>query len=616
LYFGYVEAMEVDDVTGIITRTPDDYVQANAQLIIDAQSGGQVRIIDPIHVDQVTTTKGGSFDGTFAMEVWGNGGEFWWDGDNVFEVADTYDPLIHGQTDNTVSLRSGSITELMKGMTLKAVNHHFMLDDGGFLRINGWDDVVKNQTNTLWVPNAEFHGEMNFVLNGPDVSGLCPSGGGGPNCKANRVLLKVYRDPDIPTSPANTVDVTNALITLTDFYYGSELTPNVNQFFLIDAGEDQFGDDNPIVGTPRNDRASSKRSNLTNYEFIIDFNDLDGGQLSSNRRYLVARLAGVKINPQTIILTESFATGAVFMAQTSTWLPDHSYQQADMAIQGEDAWQVFAGFDVSKFSLDAFEDFDIVAGTFLAGVGKKFTGDMGKLLFGAYVEGGYGKYDIGEIVEEIDTTFTVLKGDGELRYIGLGLMARETFDNNFRLEASVRGGIMENEFSSTSHNSAVSTDSGRTGYKLRTPYVAAHLGLAYMYDINDFSSLDFVLRGYWSRLMGKTVHEYEGEALTFSDTDSFRARAGLRYTNLTPNDTYWYVGGYYDYEFDQKFSARVDKDNLHLDVPDLKGGTGIFEIGLISHPTSNKNFSLEFGFQGYVGEIEGLSGGIRLGYEF
>jgi hypothetical protein len=30
----------------------------------------------------------------------------------------------------------------------------------------------------------------------------------------------------------------------------------------------------------------------------------------------------------------------------------------------------------------------------------------------------------------------------------------------------------------------------------------------------------------------------------------------------------------------------------------------------------NKSFSLEFGFQGYAGMINGLSGGVRLGWEF
>jgi hypothetical protein len=253
----------------------------------------------------------------------------------------------------------------------------------------------------------------------------------------------------------------------------------------------------------------------------------------------------------------------------------------------------------------------------VGGVAKKHPGDYGSFLFGAFVESGWGKFDIGDDVHDVNGQTSIVTGKGTLSYLGLGLMARQAFSNNFRIEASLRGGVLENKFKTT-----VPDEQGHYGsYNFRTPYLAAHLGLAYTLDINELSSLDFVLRGYWSRLKGKSVYIhpseiYDKDHINFSDTDSWRVRAGLRYARRTPNGTYWYVGGYYDHEFDQKFTAFTNLDNFKLDTPALKGGTGIFEIGLVSHPTDSKTFSVEFGFQGYVGQISGLSGGVRLGWEF
>jgi hypothetical protein len=612
LYFGGVQIV---DWVPVPYSSPIDgeyetlapKVMSNAKLVIDAQSGSQVQVLDPIKVDQLLDNDTATYAGSFFMEVLGNGGDFIWDGDNVFLVG-TYDPDDHGIILNNVELRDNSRTILKDGMTLDAEEHIFHLSPAGYMEVNGWEKDplhFPNQTNTLWIKKAQLEGQIHFMLNGDDVN------------NADRVLLKVYPTNN-DTTPGQ-VSVEGALITLSSFTLGRELVPGDDRFFLISAGSEEANDHEStasnysIGGTPRNQYASSRRSNMTDYEFIIDRMDKPGGTDTTGNRFQVARLRRIAPSPTTTIFTQGFAVGSAFMAQTSTWLPDHSYQQADMAINGDNYWQIFAGIDFSRFNLDVMDDFDINASTFLAGVAKKYTGDLGKFLFGVYVEGGYGKFDIGDEVQHINGLTELIKGEGHLRYIGLGLMARQTFNNKFRIEASFRSGTMENDFKSTVPNF---NENDYLGYKLRTPYLAAHLGLAYMYDINAVSSLDFVLRGYWSRLNGKSVYVEDGEHIAFSDTDSLRARGGIRYTRLTPNDTYWYVGGYYDYEFDQKFTASVEDGRFQLDTPSMTGGTGIFEIGLISHPTENKHFSLEFGFQGYVGEIEGLSGGIRLGYEF
>jgi outer membrane autotransporter protein len=257
-----------------------------------------------------------------------------------------------------------------------------------------------------------------------------------------------------------------------------------------------------------------------------------------------------------------------------------------LAIKGDNYWQVFAGLDFAKFSLSGFRNFDLTSTSFLAGIAKKYTGDHGKLLTGVCLEGGCGRFDLGDVALDPAHLFDeIVTGKGELRHFGLGLMARQTFGNNFRIEASVRAGVMENKFRLTVHDS----DWQYGSYNFRTPYMAAHLGLAYSFETGSRSSLEFSARGCWPRLKGKTVYIHPSELskkdfISFSATDSWRIRAGLRYTKTSPNDTSWYIGGYYDHEFDQKFSAVTANDNFRLDTPTLFGGAGIFERGHYSPP--------------------------------
>jgi hypothetical protein len=55
---------------------------------------------------------------------------------------------------------------------------------------------------------------------------------------------------------------------------------------------------------------------------------------------------------------------------------------------------------------------------------------------------------------------------------------------------------------------------------------------------------------------------------------------------------------------------------LQFDSPNLRGSTGIADIGLMARSNPDSPWSMELGLQGYVGKVQGISGGVRLGYEF
>ena len=59
-----------------------------------------------------------------------------------------------------------------------------------------------------------------------------------------------------------------------------------------------------------------------------------------------------------------------------------------------------------------------------------------------------------------------------------------------------------------------------------------------------------------------------------------------------------------------------DTPILTIGAPDLKGGTGVGELGVTFKPSSDSGFALDLGVQGYVGVREGVTGTLQLKWEF
>jgi hypothetical protein len=615
LYFGAVLAVQGTNTIAVDAPKSDAYLRISAQS--DGANDGTVEIYDPIRVYQVDQSNGlGS--GAFQMDVLGwasnSRGLFIWGGDNVFEAGNPADP--GNLISNKVNLLSGSRTRLEPNMTLNAPAHVWYEANSAYLEITGWLDPAVHAKNILTLDDADFDGQIHFNLNDEfhnDYSRVTP-------------FTTADYEPllEINLTTGKTVSIANAIVTAS---IGDMVVPMIgDEYILIDTG---------VVGgieaagveyaTASNPLVTVRRNNLTNYVFTgdtkVDVMQLGGvydytsdantpnGQAAKNRFY-VLHYIGHDIAPPAVVVTHAYAAGTAHAAMIGTWLPDHSYQQADLNIRQEDSWAMFGGVDGSRFSVIEDSRVDLAGVTALIGVARKSTHDAGTFLFGGFIEGAFFKYDVDGI--DIPGDLTV-GGKGDTRSLGVGLMARETFNNKLRIEATARVGRLYNEFNADDY--FVNNLHYRHDYDIETTYYGFHLGLGYTKVLNDVSSLDFILRGYWTRVEGTHTVFDEGETIYFDDTDSKRLRGGVRYTRQTSENVYWYAGGYYDYEFDHKIHATTE--GLVIGAPRLSGGTGIFEIGLETHPSkNNENFSFAFGFQGYVGAIRGISGGIRLGYEF
>ena len=176
-------------------------------------------------------------------------------------------------------------------------------------------------------------------------------------------------------------------------------------------------------------------------------------------------------------------------------------------------------------------------------------------------------------------------------------------------EASVRAGHTSTDFSSRDILGSV----GDADYDSGSVYYGMHVGLGYIWSITDEASLDFSTKYIWTHQNSDSV-SIQGETAKFKDTDSHRLRTGARFA-YEINDIFKpYAGAYYEHEFDSKAKSKVQ--GMNIDAPDLKGGTGIGELGLTITPANTNNFAMDFALQGYTGMRRGVGGNVQMKFEF
>ena len=111
----------------------------------------------------------------------------------------------------------------------------------------------------------------------------------------------------------------------------------------------------------------------------------------------------------------------------------------------------------------------------------------------------------------------------------------------------------------------------------------------------------------WNHLEGDDA-DVKGEQLKFHDMDSVKTRIGLKvaYDGLRIGKPF--IGGAWEREFNGGFNADVN--NCSINSPDLKGDTGLLELGVSCKPEKSSNWQLDLSATGYMGVRRGLSGSI------
>ena len=248
----------------------------------------------------------------------------------------------------------------------------------------------------------------------------------------------------------------------------------------------------------------------------------------------------------------------------------------------------------------------------MTGVSAGLAGDAvpGLLTIGAFFEYGNGSYD----AYNSFSNAADIHGKGNTYYLGGGILGHMDFTGagpgNFYTEGSFRAGGLHNDYNSSDHDSA----GLRAGYDSSSAYYGFHLGTGYAWNIYEKTSLDLYGKYFQTRLKGDSVRLPNGDPVEFKDADSSRLRLGGRLSYAVKEKVSPYIGAAYEHEFDGR--ARATTYGYSIDVPSLRGGTGIGELGLTWKPSQDLPLSLDLGLSGYAGQREGVTGSLQLKFEF
>lgn len=233
---------------------------------------------------------------------------------------------------------------------------------------------------------------------------------------------------------------------------------------------------------------------------------------------------------------------------------------------------------------------DVDSANFNIGFAKEVKNGSGTLLFGPMVEYGRGNYE-----SHLDDG-TVGSGTGQS--FGVGVMARQTNDNGFYYEGSLRYG------KSTSTYSSNNLLAGKTiSYDNSANYWGAHAGVGKVVELSGDNSLDLYGKLFYTRQGASSVN-VDGDTLDFSAVNSKRSRIGFRYIHGTSKVRSVYAGLAWQYEFDG--AAHATANGFSTPSPSVKGSSGMLELGVLIAPKASP-VSFDLGVSGWTGKQKGYS---------
>jgi outer membrane autotransporter protein len=294
---------------------------------------------------------------------------------------------------------------------------------------------------------------------------------------------------------------------------------------------------------------------------------------------------------QDLILNQGFGSA---LAATSG--PGHRMAAFSGAGGGKSRYNTGSHVDVEGFSM-------------LAGLALGNDVGMGRLTLGAFFEGGWGSYDS----HNSFSNYASVNGDGDTSYMGGGVLGRYDLTSGILsglyFDASARLGRAKMDFGSGD----IQYNGSDANFDSSSLYYGLHGGVGYLWSITDDASLDLSAKLLWTRQEGDSITVH-GDRVRFKDTDSLRTRLGGRFTYAINEHIAPYVGAYWEHEYDSKASSTVN--GRSISSPDIKGDTGMGEIGLSFKPVVDSGLSLDLGVQGYTGKREGVSGSLHVKFEF
>ncbi|MDR1040633.1 MAG: autotransporter outer membrane beta-barrel domain-containing protein [Deltaproteobacteria bacterium] len=353
------------------------------------------------------------------------------------------------------------------------------------------------------------------------------------------------------------------------------------------------------VTGPAPTEAAGNHGELFRYDWALS---LSGTSLS-------ATLRSVSVNPLVKAMPEGVLGGMALVSQGADLASGQGVAAASSGARSASGLASFGAVMAGTSRYETGSRLDVNGVSLIAGLAWGSDLNPGRFVMGAFFEFGSGNYDTRNSLGGVAS----VDGDGDTDYVGGGILGRIDFggagSGNFYAEFSGRLGKAKNDFSSDDLRDrfGMSFD-----YDVDAMYYGAHLGAGYVWGIGGAVSLDLYGKYLWTRLKGDDFALPTGAPVEIRDVDSHRLRGGARLSYAVNDRVKTYVGAAFDHEFDGE--AMVSVYGHYVPSPDLKGGTGIAELGVSIAPSDG--IALELGVQGYAGKRKGVSGSLAIRFDF
>ena len=236
------------------------------------------------------------------------------------------------------------------------------------------------------------------------------------------------------------------------------------------------------------------------------------------------------------------------------------------------------------------------------GFAREIENKSGKLLVGPVVEYGHGSYDSYQ-----DNGITA---DGKSSYWGIGVIAKQTNNNGFYYEGSIRAGRTKSDYGSDNvkPGTHVSYDSSAT-------YWALHLGAGKLVDIGHSNTLDYYGKYFYSHTGSDSAFlNGANETANFDSVNSHRIRLGARLTHALNEKNKIYGGLAWQYEFNGDARATYSVSG-EAPSPSVKGSSGMIELGWQVKPGKSP-MTIDLGVTGWVGKQRGITANVQANWTF
>jgi hypothetical protein len=328
-------------------------------------------------------------------------------------------------------------------------------------------------------------------------------------------------------------------------------------------------------------------------------------KMSDDNKQVLAEFTNGRVSVNSQSPVETRLAAAAFLNSGADLLADKGI--ADIAEIADDS--IFGVMSGGSMRYDTGSHADVKGYNLAMGFGKIVTNNAGQLLtFGSFIEYGYGNY-----TSHFDSG---IRADGNTKYYGIGLLARQDNNDGVYYESSLRYGRMDADYASGdligAGGSKVFAD-----YDSSSSYYGAHLGIGKVNKINDTTKADLYAKLFYTHQGGDSVTlggEGNGEVYDFDAVDSTRARVGARLSKDYGERSSGYVGLAYEYEFDGE--ARATVKGLSTPAPSIKGSNGLLEVGYILQPKGVNDPMINIGLQGWGGKKQGFTGNVNFVWKF